>query len=231
MTTYSLNIDIDDGDLSAILNAGQRVTLVKSVGSSPSNVAWVSFQPFKSNTVTWTANYVIYGTPASIRPGTAIAMTSRTGVAREGVLYTFTEGQFTPAPGGAPGWYGVQNNQANGISFGLAQQARINGTAALAPLNAVPVLMNEQAMFQVVERVSVCLTSFENNGVVISSVAGNALAVALTSANPSAALAFHDATNSFYLSGTGSTVTHADLALRPGSGRRPQLQRFGTLPE
>ncbi|HEX6098128.1 MAG TPA: hypothetical protein VF432_17510 [Thermoanaerobaculia bacterium] len=223
MTTYSLNIDIDPAGLSAIYNSNQRVTLVKSVGSSPSNVAWISFEPFGSNTVTWTENYLIYGTVASVQAGAAIVMTSQTaGPAQEGLLYTFGDGQFSGAPGGTPGSYDVQNQQGNGISFGLAQLATINGAGTLAPLNAVEVNMDEGASFIPIETVSVYLTSLENNGVVISRVAGNALVVTLDSQNPSASLGFDDKTNAFFISGSGSTVTHADLARRPGSGRRPQ---------
>jgi hypothetical protein len=223
MTTYSLTMNIDPAGLSAIYNSGQRVTLVKSVGSSPSNVAWVSFEPYETNTVTWTENYLIYGTTSSIDAGATIVMTSQTaGPVVTGRLYVFTQGQFTGEPGGESGSFDVENEQANGINFGLAQTAKINGTSALAPLNAVTVNANQTASFIPIETVSVYLTSFENNGVVISSVASNALVVTLTSDSPSATLGFDDASNTFFISGSGSNLTQADVARRPHSGSRPR---------
>lgn len=223
MTTYSLTMNIDAAGLSAIYHAAQRVTLVKSVGSSPSNVAWVSFDPFQTNTVTWTENYVIYGTTSSVEAGASLVMTSQSaGPAQTGLLYVFQNGQFTVAPGGEPGSFNVENEQANGINFGLGQTAKINGTSVLAPLNAVMVNENQTASFTPIETVSVYLTSIENNGVVISRVASNALVVTLTSQSPSATLGFDDTSNTFFITGSGSNLTHADIARRPDSGSRPR---------
>ncbi len=224
MTTYSLNINIDPAGLSAIFSANQLVTLVKSVGSTPSaagSVAWVSFHPFENNIVSWNENYLIYGTTTSLQSGAQIVMTSQTATpVQTGFTYTFEQGQFTGGPGGQSGSFNVVNNLMNGINFGLAQTAIVNGLSTLAPLNAVPVNIDETASFTPIETVSIFLSSFENNGVVISQVAGNALAVELTSASPSASIGFKDATNTFFLGGSGSLLTHQDIAMRRGSTSR-----------
>ena len=219
MTTYGLNINIDSTGLTNIYNANQYVTLVKSVGSSTtpgSTVAWVTFQPYQSNVVTWVENYLIYGTIMSLQSGAQIVMTSSTpNPVQAGWTYTFQQGQFTGASGGAAGAFNVDNQQSNGINFGLAQTANVNGSSVLAPLNAVPVNMNQTASFTPIETVSIFLSSYENNGVVISSVAGNALAVQLSSASPTATIGFNDTNNTFYLSGSNTALArHADLALR-----------------
>ena len=217
MTTYGLTISIDPTGLTNIYNSNQFVTLVKSVGSSTSSsnaVAWVTFQPYGVNSVTWVENYLIYGTITALQSGATIVMTSQTPSAvQTGWTYTFAQGQFTGASGGQSGSFNVDNQQSNGINFGLAQSATVNGTSVLAPLNAVPVNMNETASFTPIETVSIYLSSYENNGVVISSVAGNALTVQLTSASSIANIGFNDSNNTFYLNPTTAMVSHADIAL------------------
>lgn len=226
MATYGLNINIDSTGLTNIYNADQYVTLVKSVGSttaSGNTVAWVTFQPYQSNIVSWVENYLIYGTISQLQSGATIVMTSQTASAvQTGWTYTFEQGQFTGASGGASGSFNLENQQSNGINFGLAQTATVNGSSTLAPLNAVPVNINQSASFTPIETVSIFLSSYENNGVVISSVAGNALTVQLTTASPVATIGFNDANNTFYLGSSNSALlAQADLALsRTSSSRR-----------
>jgi len=221
---YQLTIDIDSTGLTNIYNAGQYVTLVKSVGSTTSaanSVAWVTFEPYQTNIVTWVENYYMYATTQSLQSGATIVMTSQTSSAvQTGWTYTFEQGQFTGATGGASGSFNGENQQANGVNFGLAQQANINGSISYAPLNAVPVNFNQNVSFTPMETVSIYLSSYSNNGVVISSVAGNALAVTLTSANPNALIGFNDTNNTFYLeSVSAAALSHAEVATRRIGGR------------
>lgn len=226
MTTYSLTLNIDQKGLTDIYNADQRVTIVKSVGNEPASVAWISFQPLETNVITWEEEYVIYGTMGEVDSGAKIVMTSQTGTADTGLLYTFDKGQFTASQaGGADGQFSVLNSQANGLTFGLAQEANINGASiSLAPMNAVMVNDGQTASFVPIEKVSVYLSSFKNNGVVISGVVSNAAVVTLTSDSPSATLGFNDSNNSFFTTASAAKVRQADLALRPRSGARPQPQ-------
>ncbi|WP_437962987.1 hypothetical protein WME76_48155 (plasmid) [Sorangium sp. So ce119] len=202
--TYQINIDIDDAGLQNIYKSGQAVTLVKSVVSNPVStgnlpVAWIEFQPLETNQITWVENYYAYATTTVIQAGATIVMTSQTAApVQPGYLYTFAQGQFTSASGSG-GTYNVVNGQVNGFNFGLAQQATVNNTATLAPLNSVPVLFNEEVSFTPIETVSIFLSSYINNGVVISQIAGAALTVQLTSQSPTATVGFNDATNEFYL--------------------------------
>lgn len=216
MTTYQLTIDIDNAGLTKIYNAGQYVTLVKSVVTSTteSQVAWVSFQPLQTNVVTWVENYYLYSTTTSLQSGATITMTSTSSTpVQEGWMYTFAQGQFSGVSG-AGSTFNV-NNQMNNASynFGLAQQASVNNVTTFAPLNAVSVLFNQTASFTPQEIISVYLSSYSNNGTVISSVAGNACTVTLSSTSPSASLGFNDSTNTFYQEST-SMLSAMDFASR-----------------
>jgi hypothetical protein len=203
---YQVNINIDNAGLQAIYAAGQSVTFVKSVVSNPVAtgnlpIAWLTFQPFQSNQVIWIENYSIYASTTIVQSGAVINMTSVTaGSAQLGWLYAFQNGIFTGQSGsGSTFNVSDQVSAPSPLQFGLAQTANVNGVSVTAPLNAVPVLYNQQATFTPQEQISIFLSSYQNNGVVISQVAGNALNVTLSSQNPIANVGFNDATNSFYL--------------------------------
>jgi hypothetical protein len=203
---YQVNISIDNAGLQAIYAAGQAVTFVKSVVANPLSsgnlpIAWIAFQPFQVNQVSWVENYKLYGTTTQLQAGAQIVMTSMTTQqAQLGWLYTFQNGMFN-AQSGLGNTFNL-SNQANTptlMNFGLSQIANVNGVSVNAPLNSIPVLYNQLATFTPQEQVSVFLSSYEDNGVVISQVASNALNITLSSQNPTASVGFNDATNTFYL--------------------------------
>jgi hypothetical protein len=212
---YQLNITIDNPGLSAIYAAGQAITIVKSVVSNPTSqgnlpIAWISFQPLAHNTVSWIENYNIYGTTTQLNAGATIVQTSVTGVpVQTGWIYTFAQGQFTGAQGGSTSTFNMNNQQGGMFNFGLSQQAIVNNVTVMAPLSAIPVLNNESATFTPEETVSVFLSNSINNGVVLSQVASNALAVTLTSQNATANIGFNDINNTFYLSASAQVSAEA----------------------
>lgn len=219
---YQLNFAIDSAGVTQIHNNAQYITLVKNVTSNPLatgnlQVAWVSFQPFMNNQVTWVQNYYIYATTTQLQSGVQIIMTSQTvQPAQLGPIYDFSGGVFTTTIQGSANTFNVQNDYGQSLTFGLAQQATINGTSVMAPLNATPIGNAQQGTFTPIETVSIYLSSYSNNGVVISQVAGSALVVQLTSQQPVANIGFNDAQNSFYLiSQTPATaaVSFTDVAL------------------
>lgn len=221
---YQINISIDDAGLQKIYSAGQFVTLVKSVVSNPTSpstlpVAWLSFQPLEENQITWIENYYLYATTTVLQSGATIVMTSQTQApAQLGWIYDFAQGQFssTQEPGNT---FNVSNQMQSGsFNFGLAQQATVNNVSTFAPLNAVPVLYNQQASFTPQENISIFLSSFSNNGTVISQVSGNALTVTLTSQQPSANVGFNDSNNTFYQITSGQQFARRLSAARKSSG-------------
>ena len=225
---YQINLDIDDAGLSKIYGASQSVTLVKSVVSNPLAtgnlpIAWLSFQPLESNQIVWVENYFLYASTTVLQSGATINMTSQTGgPVQPGWMYSFAQGQFVSASG-TGSTFNVDNNTSTGsFNFGLAQQATVNNVSTLAPLNAQAVLYNEEASFTPIETISVFLSSYSNNGVVISQVASNALTVQLTSQSPTVSLGFNDATNTFYVLNSGARSAEA-LARKHSARRQPSM--------
>lgn len=62
------------------------------------------------------------------------------------------------------------------LTFGLCQGASINCYDCLSnPLNAVPVLAGQSANFRAIEKLTVFLTGYVDNGVVLSEILGEFL--------------------------------------------------------
>jgi hypothetical protein len=205
MAQYQLTIDIDNAGLTKIYNAGQSVTIVKSVVSSITQagnlpIAWVQFQPMDSNIVTWQEIYNIFASTTILQSGAQISMSSQTPTpVQTGWTYTLANGQFAGLAGGSTLTYNANNQMNNySYSFGLAQQAIVNNVPVFAPLTAAPVLYNEGVTFTPFETISIFLASTVNNGVVLSQIASNALTVTLSSQNPAAVIGFNDSLNTFY---------------------------------
>ena len=217
---YQLNISIDNQGLQNIYAAGQRVTIVKSVTTNPLAggnlpVAWVTFMPLNNNNISWIETYSIYASAVSIVAGATLSQNSSTqpGI-QPGWTYTLQNGFFSGAAGSGSTFNAANQWQGGPITtFGLAQPATVNNVNVLAPLNATTVLYNQTASFTPIENVSIFLSSYSNNGVVISQVASNALPVSLSSQAPVANIGFNDATNTFYLIGMSQTaLTAAEFA-------------------
>jgi hypothetical protein len=218
---YTLNISIDDAGLKQIAALGQSVTVVKSTivnplvsGNLP--VAWLTWKPWESNIVSWQEIYSMYASTTVLQAGATIAMTSHTPAPVQlGYMNTFQSGYFINAAGGGTSTFNLTNLGGGSYNFGLSQQAIVNGTTVNAPLCAVPVGNDEQATFTPEVTVSIFLSSYSNNGVVISQVAGNACIVTLSSQTPTANIGFTDSTNTFYLMSLASPAMMSSTASGP----------------
>jgi hypothetical protein len=202
---FQLNIQIDSAGVTQIHENAQYITVVKNVVADPLatgnlQVAWLAISPFKTNQITWEQNYYMYATTTQLQAGARISLTSTSDAALQlGPIYEFYTGTFHTSTQGAPTTYNLLNSGGQSLTFGLAQEATVNGTTVMSPLNATRVGNAQNATFTPIETVSIYLSSFSNNGVVISQVAGSALVVQLTSQKPVANIGFNNKSNSFFL--------------------------------
>ncbi|HWU62053.1 MAG TPA: hypothetical protein VN112_08535 [Ensifer sp.] len=206
MPSYELDITFDEKGLAALSLADQSVTIVKqSSGGKPT--AWISFTPQMNNIITWTEEYSVYSSTTNAQSG-AVIITSSYASAIAGSSYTLnTSGYFDK---GVPGFidptqYEIINkdpkltiSEAAMVTAGLVQGATINGSTVSAPICAAGVLYNQKALFTPIETIQVYTSSYSNNGIVISQVAGNALTVQYTT-NPKASISYDDQQNQFIL--------------------------------
>lgn len=204
MPGYELDITFDQAGLQALNAAGQSVTIVKqTAGSKP--VAWITFTPQLFNVITWNPVYSVYSSTTNAQAG-AIIQTSSKATAIGGSSYNLnTAGFFDSGVSGAvgPTQYQIVNSDPDlkigstaMVTGGLLQGASVNGTAVTAPMCAVGILFNQTAVFTPIETILVFTSSYSNNGIVISQVAGTALAVSYTT-NQKAAITYNDQQNQF----------------------------------
>ncbi|HBJ77639.1 MULTISPECIES: hypothetical protein [Fusobacterium] len=189
---YKLNLRISKEDLELINGAGKRVVLVKENGegsfSSGSefidDVAWVTFQLWELNNVTWQEEYYVYASDVEKQSGAVIEKASYEEAEPKTKLYTFDKGYFSASQfnGEAhPTAYFIKNGYDKPETFGLAQTVKVGKQVYEAnPINAMTVFNNEQAYFIPIEKVKVFLAARAENGKVISIAQSQALLVDFT---------------------------------------------------
>ncbi len=198
MTTYTLNIDIDKAGLDILTEASQQICIVKQTTPTSNPVIWVTFHPELTNSVTWTEDYLVYGSSTSIQSGATIE-TNSVLPASGGDTYTFENGQFDEngKPGNSAVQYGVDNqdDNFNPLTAGLAQ---VNSQTAgeTIPINATEVPFNNTGVYTPIEKVQVFAMAEVNNALVLSSVTGDALLVDLTE-QPNQTIHYQDSDNTF----------------------------------
>ncbi len=210
MTTYTLDFEIDDKGLNNI--DGMMISLAKTVTTAmvSGNLAtsWISFLPAQNISVTWEEEYYIYASQTQLSDGAKITMESNTNApVSAGQVYKYgSAGTFTNTPAPTNGAFETLNQRhytgkQDAWTMGLAQAATVNGgKISMAPLNGVIVPYHLSGSFTPIETVSMWLSQYDDNGVVISQVGGGALTVQMTSQSPQASIGFNDAENSFFQS-------------------------------
>lgn len=206
MPTYELDLTFDQAGLDALSASGQKVTIVKQ-SSGAKQTAWITFTPQLANSVTWTEQYSVYSSTTNAQAGAKI-ITSSEADAIGGSSYTLnTSGYFDPGVSGkvGPTQYQVINGDPDlmigttaMVTGGLVQGASVNGTTVSSPMCAAGILFNQTAVFTPIETILVYTSSYSDNGIVISSVSGNALTVTYTT-NTKAGIKYNDQNNQFIM--------------------------------
>lgn len=182
MAEFALNLEIDPQSLPFIRAAQERIILAKPVGGDSPNVVWQSFDPFGTNTVTWTEEFGLYASDTQLVNGAAIRKISEQLLAEEERYYTFTPGAVFEGPYADPrvgvGQYAAQNSMPVSsypqLTFGLTQAAKVNNTPVPGrPLNAANVLPNRLVIFSPITRVYVWLESNLASSTVITQILSN----------------------------------------------------------
>lgn len=175
MPNYSLNLSFDDKTLKDIYDAKQQVILIKQTFSTTSNdadIAWVTFNPFETNSVSWEDNYGVYTSTTEIQKGATIRKSSHK-TAADTCVYNFDKGFFTKNNDliTEKGSYEVVNETTDKLTFGLTQDVLVNGKPIQSsPLNASTVLAGQNAVFTPFEKVQILLQSNAREGLVLATV-------------------------------------------------------------
>lgn len=183
MSHYKLNIKFTEDALKTIYKANQSLALTKTVtGNNGKEVIWVSTLPFKSNSIEWDENYMIYSSREEVQNGAFIQKLSEAR-AIDNVVYDFESAIFQNASASdcvSLNEYAVHNKmkQYDCLTFGLAQDVVVNGqTRPGNPINALTLPYNHTAVMAPVEKVKIFLANSVNDGIVLSKEFSNAIEV------------------------------------------------------
>jgi hypothetical protein len=180
MPSYKLNVLFDSKeDLQTIYTAKERLTLMKQTEPG-ATLAWIAFDPFMNNTVSWTDTYALYASKSIVEAGATIDRLDDIEAAQQKV-YAFSQGAFAEGQKSSDlsaGQYKVINDYASEdwLTFGMAQHVQVNGTAyPNHPINAVVVPREHTAVFTPYEKVKVSLRAHMRNSLVVSDVSNEGL--------------------------------------------------------
>jgi hypothetical protein len=203
-------MNIDATGVKRVVAAGQRVAVVREVTSSigvdasrrpAPSVVWVTFSPFETNKLAWSASYFLYATESHVTGGTALWVASTTEEpATPGATYVFENDRFTSGspPGGSDEGFAVTNlGTTNQIGLGLGQPANLNGRSiAMAPASVTTVLKNQTVSFSPTGTGWVFLSTYTVAGTVTTTIPADACKVEVE-AGATRTLTFDDSTNTF----------------------------------
>ncbi|EGG20552.1 hypothetical protein DFA_00413 [Cavenderia fasciculata] len=200
MSNYSLKFSFNQAGLAALHSSQQKVCVVKSVNGQVSNVVWVTFKPFLTNSLDWKEEYGIYASNTQIQNGATISRISTLKSASKTHQYPFNSaGFFDQANGVSVKSYGLVNNYGESLTFGLTQSALINGVQVVSELNATTVLNNQSAEYTPIVTLSVYVAASFNNGSVISDISGQSLTLTYTSDTSKSV--FYDTNSNMFVEG------------------------------
>lgn len=202
MPQYQLNIIFEQDDLPTLLEASEKVTIIKQSNGN-SKIAWVTFSPFLHNNVKWETNYSLYCSNSEIQSGTIINKLSDI-AASSGLIYNFSKGVFcnpyadNTMPANS---YGLKNNMSEykNLVFGLAQDVVVNNLAEPNhPISAVSVPYAHTTTFTPYETIEVFLEANISNSMIITNTKSNSIQLKYGGDITEITLKYNKATGEFY---------------------------------
>lgn len=163
---FSLTVQISATDLPVILEAAERIVLIKNIGSGKP-VAWIATQPLQQSLITWEGGYSLFASNSPTKVGGRIAMSSDTS-ANGGFSYPYSIlgfGAGASHSGLTPQQYRVVNDipstTSPGLQFGLAQTITVDGKPSpqVLPLNAEMVPAMQSTIQNATDTVTIWLQS------------------------------------------------------------------------
>lgn len=169
----TLLLDLGIAGCDELVASDALVVLAKPAGITPPNIAWLAVEPRPIMTIAWDSVYGVFASQTGVRVGTTVNVSSMVYPAVARRIYTFDGARFAEARREARvprGHYDVWNAGPSPMTFGIVQNARIDGQLILSPLNAVVLPTDFTADFTPDERVYIWAQSGVTTSVVIRDI-------------------------------------------------------------
>jgi hypothetical protein len=208
VTTYTLVLAIGDASLRALTDAQARLVIAKPAGNAVPNVVWLAWSPKAATIVRWDERYGIFAAEVPAANGAALRIIDSVHPAVDRQIYPFYDNAFAE-PADAPRvprrHYDVRNASPVARSFGLLQDATIDGTPRRSPVNAVVLPPGFTADFTIGAKLYVWMQAADIAEGVATEVPDNATIVALEPEHPAMAYRFDDETAAFVRAASEAT--------------------------
>jgi hypothetical protein len=200
ITTYTLLLAIGDASLRALTDARARLVIAKTAANRVPNVVWLVLSPKAATTVRWDETCGIFAAEAAAGNGNALRIIDSVHPAMDRRVYPFYGSAFgepADAPRVPQRHYDVRNASPVTSSFGLLQDATVDGTSRRSPVNAVALPPGFIADFTLGSNLYLWVQAADVAEGVAPEVPDNATIVALEREHPAMAYRFDDETAAF----------------------------------
>jgi hypothetical protein len=166
--TYTLNVRFNPCDLKIIQKAEEKVVLIKVVSNGQYELAWVAFNPFQQNQVSWDDSYYVFASNTEPVKRKQIIVNSYQSAHSQyeyqcsGNLL-FSDGQYNSQLG--EGEYKIRNQitydpKLPWATFGMAQTCTVNSEEKkIMPINAEFTLALQYGIFTPTQTIWAFLSS------------------------------------------------------------------------
>ncbi|WP_375560889.1 hypothetical protein ACE193_24855 [Bernardetia sp. OM2101] len=179
MAIFKLIVQVSPQDREGALK-GQKLILTKASQDGSGNTSWVATRPFGVTTISWEQKYGVYASTTEIKEGATInRLSSKPGIGDSGdaknkMLYNFTDDAiFVEGALSLPNNnYGSKNSYSDleFLTMGVMQQADVNGTKVMNPINALTVPRGQNYQSEPIEKVTLFASKTIGSETIISKI-------------------------------------------------------------
>ena len=208
VTTFTLVLAIGDASLRSLTDAQSRIVIARPAGNAMPNVVWLAWSPAAATIVRWDETYGVFAAEVPATTGAALRILDTVHPAVDRRIYPFygdTFGEPTDAPRVPRRHYDVRNASPVARSFGLLQDATIDGTPRRSPVNAVVLPPGFTADFTIGTKLYVWMQTADIAEWVAPEVPDNAAVVMLEREHPAMAYRFDDESAAFVRAASEAT--------------------------
>ncbi len=198
-----LNIAFDPEDLSEVYKSNKKIVVIRHTNKGE-KVAWLVFNPFKNNVVTFDDQVTLYESNSKTEPGSIIKPLISTPANSE-KKYIFKNDSFTDEndSGIHERSYYVKNmmseSESNKLTFGLGAFATINGKRTrFLPINAEEISQGGAEEFSAYDTLTVYMEDNVQQSSVIVNTEVNAIKVSFDESNKEITIKYNSITGGFY---------------------------------
>jgi len=220
VTRFTLVIAMGADALSALAEAQSCLVLARSAGNAPPSVVWLTLLPAPATFVCWDEIYGLYAAELAGSVDVALRIVAEVYPVEDRRIYPFSGTDFgTPisAPRIPRDCFDVYNLTQSAMTFGLLQDATVDGFVRRSAVNAANVAAKEKADFSAAATLFIWVQPADAAANAVPDVPADATVVVLDHKHPHMAFRFNAQASEF----TSSVERNVMTRLLESAGAAP----------